>query len=551
MSSDAPFSHEKDSSPNAPVLRPPAPDGPGNRPPRATRIVAGVTAICLAIGAILAASVVSFLTTCSLNPMNALNEAGAGPRAQAYWQQKYGETREVSETDYPRYPTSIPWPNVDTDQVVVNLGEKDSYDSLVLIDLKTGEISDNHQSAEVRRALDSYVRDGLAGFEGTGLVASVAFDEGADADEGETGTDAGAADAGEGATGTTAGGGADTADPNAGLISFNTPQAASSAAIFPDEAPASSRMFFSARFDGDAEAFVQAERQQGHLDMEAPSIVVGLDVARELQTDVPQDGSASWRGDVDPVRQWLNDRFDAYPQLVVLAEKDAEQGWLDSTFRLGVYPGGHGSTSPSPLFELPVIGDQLRTGASLPRPPLVDSWVTFGEQSQIHVESDMAGVILTEDGVQARRLDAEAIDLDALMGDSDWTLTDVRDVYAVTLTGESLAQARAAMAEQDSDLATVSLRMSLGVPGFAYDYAGGQTGSDGTYGTAEYERNYYAYVMEVASVDDTGNVSRADDQFADADQLRPEVSASGGAWSEVLRDPEDTLLVVVARKARS
>lgn len=533
MSSDAPFSHEKDSSPNAPVHRPPAPDGPGNQAPRATRIVAGITAVCLAIGAILAASVVSFLTTCSLNPMNALNEASAGPRAQAYWQQKYGETREVSETDYPRYPTSIPWPNVDTDQVVVNLGEKGSYDSLVLIDLKTGEISDNHQSAEVQRALNGYVQDGLAGFEGTGLVASVAFDEGAGADEGAAGT------------------GENTADPNAGLISFNTPQAASSAAIFPDEAPASSRMFFSARFDGDAEAFVQAERQQGHLDMEAPSIVVGLDVARELQTGVPQDGSASWRGDVDPVRQWLNDRFDAYPQLVVLAEKDAERGWLDSPFRLGVYPGGYGRTSPSPLFDLPVIGDQLRAGASLPRPPLVDSWVTFGEQSQIHVESDMAGVILTEDGVQARRLDAEAIDLDALMGDSDWTLTDVRDVYAVTLTGESLAQARAAMAEQDSDLATVSLRMSLSVPGFAYDYAGGQTGSDGTYGTAEYEHNYYAYVMEVASVDDTGNVSRADDQFADADQLRPEVSASGGAWSEVLRDPEDTLLVVVARKERS
>ena len=526
-------------------LAAPAGPGPEATPAHATR--RGVTltlGIVLAVNLLAFASCVSFLNTCSLDPTNGINQTVSGPRAQIYWWLKYGEWRPVSATTFPRHATSIPWPNVDTDHVVVNLGAEGSYDSLVLIDLKTGEVSDNHQSAEVQRALDALVRDGLASFEGTGAIVSVAVDEGADA-------------------GDATGGQGD------GLLSFNSSYAADSPAVMPEDAPASARMFFTARYDGDAEAFVQAERAQGRLDMRVGDIVVGLDVERGFQTGAGADGSAAWRADTDPVRSWLHERFDGYPQVVVLPQHDAEYGLTDSPYRLGVYPSGHATrTGAGPsladALAVGVLGPVVGTGVGqaldaatgltqVPGPegePLVDNWVTFGEESEIRLESDEAGVVLTGEGVEARRLEPGTLDLDALMGDSYWALTDVRDVYAVTLTGEALAQARASVAEQDSSLASIDLRMSLTVPGFAYEDATGTRGSDGAYGTAEYERNYYAYVMEVASVDDAGNVVPATDQFADADQLRPEVASSGGAWGGVLRDPEDTLLVVVARKAQ-
>ena len=153
--------------------------------------------------------------------------------------------------------------------------------------------------------------------------------------------------------------------------------------------------------------------------------------------------------------------------------------------------------------------------------------------------------MVTEGGLAVRRLDAGSVDPDALMGDdSDWRLSDVRDVYVVSLAGETLEQAQAlADASRSDGLAPVlDLRLSLLVPGFDYASESGVTGSDGVWGTAEYERNYYAYVMEAGS---GGDVVPATGD----DRLYPMAPASGYPTGVALRDPSDALLVVVARKA--
>ncbi|WP_307739418.1 hypothetical protein [uncultured Parolsenella sp.] len=464
---------------------------------------ARATAIVLLALALLA------LAACA-SPLSALvpgggpvvREEDAGKLAQQYWLEKYDESRDVTEVIRPCYATSIPWPDVDTDSVVVNLGEKSSYDSLVLVDLKTGAVSDNHQSTEVRDALEAYVREGLASFGGTGRIASATIDKEATSD-------------------------ASTGEAAATPLTFNTPKVASSSSVFPDDAPEDARIFFSARYDGDAEAFVQEEHAAEGLSLESDAICVRLDTPAEFPTGLRAAEDAGWRKDVDPLRDWLAERFSDYPEIVVLPADDPECGWgEESPYRLGVYPAAY-------------------SGGEDAAEPLVDNWVAFGEGSEIRAESDSAGVIVTEDGLVARRLDAGSVDLDALMGDdSDWQLADVRDVYVVSLAGETLEQAQAlADASQSDGLApALDLRLSLLVPGF--DYAGETdvTGSDGVWGTAEYERNYYAYVMEAGSGD--GVVPATGD-----DRLYPMAPASGYPTNVALRDPSDALLVVVARKA--
>ena len=116
------------------------------------------TIVLLALALLALAACASPLSALVPGGGSAIREEDAGGLAQQHWLEKYGESRDVTEVIRPRYATSIPWPNVDAESVVVNLGEKGSYDSLVLVDLKTGAVSDNHQSAEVCGALETYVR---------------------------------------------------------------------------------------------------------------------------------------------------------------------------------------------------------------------------------------------------------------------------------------------------------------------------------------------------------------------------------------------------------
>lgn len=411
--------------------------------------------------------------------------------ARDWWLQKYGEERDASEVIRPGYSTSIPWPSEDEDALVVNLGEAGSYDSLVLVDLKSGAVADNHQSSQVQKAVDAYVRKGLSGFVGTGRIESVSVTNGS--------------------------------EDGSGYLSLDEPRASGSPSVFPDDAPPSARMFFSTRYDGDAEAFVRSEREARGIALEGGIAYVGVDAPMDIPAGVAADGSAAWREDVDPMRDWLVDRFDDYPDVAVLPDEALARGADErSPFRLGLYPGGSGEDEE----------------------PIVDSWVTLGKRSEIRLESDEAGMILADDGLRARRLDPAELDLEALVSGSTWTLADVRDAYVVSLAGEALAQARRAV-EDEALPSTTDLRMTLDVPDDEYEDALGLEGSDGVSGSGEYERNLYAYVMETAGTDDAHGVTPAGPD----DRLRPEVASDGVPTSVSLRDPSHALLVVVGRRA--
>lgn len=461
-------------------------DGPRCRHRGIRRATALVPASGVVTAILLLALAILSLAACAQG-----GEQRAERLARDWWLQKYGEDRSVSEVIRPGYPTSIPWPSVDEDALVVNLGEAGSYDSLVLVDLKTGTAADNHQSSQVQKAVDAYVRKGLSGFVGTGRIESVSVTNGS--------------------------------EDGSGYLSLDEPHASSSPSVFPDDAPPSARMFFSTRYDGDAEAFVRSEQEARGIALEGGIVYVGVDVPMDVPVGVATDGSATWREDVDPMRDWLTDRFDAYPDVVVLPEEALAHGaGEDSPFRLGLYPGGSGADEE----------------------PIVDSWVTLGERSEIRLESDEAGMILADDGLRARRLDPAELDLEALVSGSTWTLADVRDAYVISLAGEALAQARRAV--QDEELPSpTDLRMTLDVPDEEYGDAVGLEGSDGVSGSAEYERNLYAYVMETTGTDDAGGVTPAGPD----DRLRPEVASDGVPARVSLRDPSHALLVVVGRRA--
>lgn len=508
------------------------------------------------------ASCYSYLTTCSSDPTAAANLALQGERARSYWRDKYGEDVTPTETHYAVYYGG--WmANSHTDEVVVNMGDKDSRDRLVYLDLKSGRISDNRQSAEVQAALSDHVKQRLAGFaaDSGGSVdwVTTTSDLANMPEEFEPFTDW------EWELAQTPGSllsdyyGMTREEANelsrkrqeqqleedraavVPIVFNRTPLSADNGLTFEDGDPMSVQQFFCTRYDGDVEAFMAAEREAGGLAMDTDdTIYLAVSGEEAIPSGISEADPPAWEETADELASWLDDAFSAHPGVEAMPTRRARKAQKDTSYRYGSWPARYD-------------GDEDETKAQA---PILDNWVYLDEAHSIRIESNLGGVTLADTDVSVRKSAATQNSINEALARTgkDAGLIIEGDIYEVTFSERVRAAAPLPADASEYDDA-LPLRLALYRPDLTYEFSSGQAGEPSTY-----VRNDYLYVLEARSVGEDGRVENAEDAPAGGTGSASEndeplsygasVTATIDGWPVgwAMHDTSHTLLVFVAKR---
>lgn len=503
---------------------------------RGALIALAALTICLLLAL---ASCYSYLTTCSSDPTAAANLALQGERARSYWRDKYGEDVTPTETHYALYYGG--WmANSHTDEVVVNMGDEDSRDRLVYLDLKSGRISDNRQSAEVQAALSDHVKQRLAAFaaDSGGSVdwATTTSDLANMPEEFEPLTDW------EWELAQTPGSllsdyyGMTREEANelsrkrqeqqleedraavVPIVFNRTPLSADNGLTFEDEDPVGIQQFFCTRYDGDIEAFMAAERESGGLAMDTDdTIYLAVSGEEAIPSGISETEPPAWKGTADELASWLDDAFSAHPGVEAMPTGRARKAQQDTSYRYGSWPARYGN-------------DEEGTKAQA---PILDNWVYLDEAHSIRIESNLGGVTLADTDVSVRKSAATQDSVNEALARTgkDAGLIIEGDIYEVTFS-ERVRAAAPLPADADEYDDALPLRLALYRPDLTYEFSSGQAGEPSTY-----VRNDYLYAMEALSVGADGRVENAED------------AGTGGAGASAGADDNESLAYGAAATA--
>ena len=526
------------------------------------RRTCGIVSACLGVAAALTflalSSCLSFLTTCDANPGRMWSRdaklADARSRAVAYWQSKYGEPASPSWANFPNYYGG--WAaSPDEDEVVVNMGADGTYDHLVFLDLKSGLVADNRQGAEVRQALDAYVKGRLSDVaDGSSGALEWATAKSNLANmptplEPLTDWEWELAQTPDSLLSDYYGMTREEADAlsmqrqqeqlekdRAAVqpITFNhTHLSADNALTLPDDAPEAWHEFYTTRFDGDVEAFAAAERKAGRLSMDG-SDTVYLAVSGEavLPTGLTAKGPwPAWKQAADEAQAWLDETFSEHPGMLALPTRYARHANDDVVYRRASYPARRQDEDGTTDYS---------------EQPVIDNWVYVDGSRTMRVESNAPGVMLEEGDVSVRESAAgqDAINDAAARADDDRTLQVRGAVYELAFSERVRGLAKLP-ADADSYDHALPLRMAYYEPDLDYDFGEGQSDPPSTV------RNWYLYAFETLGVDEDGTIRNTGETTADGSSLdyAPSPVATFDGWPVEwgLRSPEHTLLLFVAK----
>ena len=565
----------------------PSPISPRPTPPRGMRVLGGtlgiVGTLALALITLSLASCVSFFTTCSTDPTKLFDLQNAQAKAEAYWNSKYGEHARAVSASYPAYPGSISVYH-DYTQVVVRMsgaGEQDSSDEqggpndkdgsstqdhLVLVSLKTGRISDNRQATQIRRALDAHVKAKLleiAQKKDSGLAWATPrsnlpamppnpytplTDERWEIIQNDT------SGLYKGYRGLTREQADKRAEQEEALqreeavkkikpLAFNLERSARQVA---DEgrgkdAPLERFMFFTARYDGDIERWIEREGAVGELRWaHDPDAVGDADqIIVAASSDTAPTGHTpthlpSWKKTTDALKAWLDRTFAEHPELLVAAAPDARDGSIGTGNRLAWYPARSAYTEKK---------DQKREQA---KQPVIDNWVPLGVGS-ISVKSNMGGIMLAPGDLVVKKSPATQDTINRALAERDapGVILD-GDIYEVTPSAALKRRLRQRLPIDATD-GQWELAFYLDRPDLPYTRVDSARDEDKTY-----EVNHFLYAYEVAGVQDDGTIKAAARQNGDGGFITRTPTAvaasTGRSGTGELGDPDDTLLVFVARR---
>ena len=588
----------------------PSPISPRPTPPRGMRVLGGtlgiVGTLALALITLSLASCVSFFTTCSTDPTKLFGLHSAQAKAEAYWSSKYGERERASSAAFPAYAGLISVSH-DYSRVVVRMGgtgkgesggsandadgksgdkgskgdsddaDRDNRDSqgaedgsgrgyLVLVDLTTGSISDNRQAKQIRRALDSHVKarlNEIAKSKGSGIAWATPrsnlpamppnpytplTDERWEVIQNDT------SGLYKGYQGLTREQADKRAEQEEALqreeaiekiqpLVFNLNQSAQqvSGESSGKGRPLERYMFFTARYDGDIERWIERENKVGELRWERdPDAADDEDeVIVAADTDTAPSGYTSehlprWKKTTDALEAWLDSTFAAHPGLLVAETHDARDGDIGTGNRLARYPSRWRYT------------DQDERTRDRARRPVIDNWVAIAPGS-VAVKSNMGGIMLAPGDlvVKKSRATQDTINRALAERDAPGVILD-GDVYEVTPSA-ALKRRLCQRLPIDATDGQWELAFHLDRPDLPYTRLSSEEGEDRIY-----EVNHFLYAYEVAGVGADGTIEEAERKNADGGFITRDATAvatsTGRSGTADLGDPDDTLLVFVARR---
>lgn len=506
-------------------------------------------------GALTLAPLAVALSACA-SPVERAREAQALDRArelmERHWLDKYGE-RVSLEPRRVYWPSQLPIPGRRANDVQAQAGG-----ATVWLEHATGRVYDNRQAREVTEALDTWVQSRLTAFvaneeAGHAGVAWAQFSSQLDRAPSTIGplTDEEWQLVQEGVWpyDAYAGMSRDAADSaheqklreyDERVRAAVEPLAFGTLAFLPTPLAGDdpySNVGFTARFDGDAEAFLAAERAAGGV---APPPYDPLYVAVAGAPPFPAAGEARpWRDAMDRLLEHLARTLGNAPETYVACADDARRGWVGGGSRLAYYPSFDEEDLGSGYEEGP-------GGESAGIDPVFDAWLDMLGDGSLLLDSNVGGLILDSRDVWLEETTVTTASLgDATEGRGRGRLAPTGPVWALRLS----EAVRDRLAGEGTVPGEGTLRASLHRP----DLVVPGDSEEASY-LKELTRTPMLYAFEVAGVGADGRiepVAAGPDGYDYACEPRELAGPSGGVGDFSLRDAGHTLLLFVATLEKS